>query len=568
MKRSSWRDISTKTTNRIASQLTANQHGENRPSTSLLYDSIIKEICNPAMAVLPILFLYTLYNPTLFDHLLTPLSLVTGLLFPTVGALYESDLEKPRVLTYGRVSTKSQVGTSLPHQKEMNERSVKSMDGIHVDNIEERHTGTELDRDGLNQVRERAEKDEFDVLAVTEIDRLTRAEVFDSIRLFEELSEQDVALYVNSIGVVDWDDLFNLDTLFREAIFARRWINRIKGGAESAYADDFKQGKWTPSKTPFGYKTDEENYLKVDEEKEEIIQKTFELYLEFENRQKTVDRLNELYEFEFEDESEDDETKNDECEECEGDDDECEECEEEDKITDSRVETLLTSRLCIGQFCIRDPEEDGYIAAKEPDLQVVDKEIFFRAQCILEKRSNRGETQKFPESLNEALARFGLDYLVSKIDALSYQCPKCDGEFEKYGSGDVMGDLLSCYKCEDCGYQNTLFRKSEFRELDQTLPLRCPHCPHTGDFECDEVSGSFGEYLYTCQHCEHSFKSTSDPDMNKFERAFEHSEHTFEMDNSTQEPAHSHTPPTDDTTEDEPTDTKQATLSSLTDGVQ
>ena len=332
------------------------------------------------MAVLPIAFLCGLYNPALLDRALTPLSIIASLLFPVVGALYTSDFEEPRVLTYRRVSTNSQLSTGLPHQKEILERAVEGMDGALVKDIKEQYTGTELDREGINQIKELAGEDAFDVLAATEIDRLTRAEVFESVRLFEELSDQNITLYASSIWVVDWDDLLDLRTVISEAIFARRWIERIHGGAESAYAEALSEGKWPYTNLPFGYEKDEENFLSVSEEKREIIEKAFKPYLQFENRSKTADRLNELLESEGE------------------------EAEEEvDELSDSQVKTLLTSRLCIGQLCLGDPEGDGYIVAEEPKLQVVDKKTFYNVQDLLQERSNRGETRNSAELATSAV---------------------------------------------------------------------------------------------------------------------------------------------------------------------
>lgn len=473
-----------------------------RPS---LYNSTIIVIGKIAIAVLPIAFLYYLYNPTLLDHVFTPLSIIASLSFPAVGTLSTSDFEEPQVLTYRRVSTRSQVGTSLPHQKEILERAVERMDGILVKDIKEQETGTDLDREGINQIKELAKEDKFDVLAVTEIDRLTRAEFFESVHLFEYLCDQNITLYSSSLGVVDWDDQLCLRTLTSEAIFARRWIERIHDGAESSYSEALSQGKWPYTNLPFGFEKDKENVLSVNEEKREIIEKTFELYLQFENRSKTVDHLNELLA-----------SENEEAEE-----ENREAGKETGELSDSQVKTLLTSRLCIGQLCIGDPEEDGYIVAEKSDLQVVDKGTFRQAQDLLQERSNQGKTQKFPTYLNKALARFGLNYLVSNIGSIFCQCRKCGGDVEKHGSGEMNGDLLSSYECQDCGYQSTLFQENDFREIHQTLPLRCPYCPQTDDFECKEVPG-FGEYRYICQGCGHSFKSRFDPEKSKIRRALDY----------------------------------------------
>ena len=147
------------------------------------------------------------------------------------------------------------------------------MSGEIVEDIPNIESGATVDRKSLDEVLELAERDEFDVLAVTEIDRLTRAEIFESSQFFEQLRDQDITLYARSLGVIDWDDLLAMRNLFDEAVFARRWYERIQGGAESGCVNNLKEGKWPFGDTPFGYEKDEDNRISRSEANRELAYK-------------------------------------------------------------------------------------------------------------------------------------------------------------------------------------------------------------------------------------------------------------------------------------------------------
>ena len=102
-------------------------------------------------------------------------------------------------------------------------------------------------------------------------------------------------------------------------------------------------------------------------------------------------------------------------------------------------------------------------------------------------------------------------------------------------------------------------KESELQEIHQSLPLRCPYCPQSGDFECEEASG-FDEYRYICQTCGQSFKSNFAP--NKFERAINHPDLAFDIDESYEEKQETRDT-TEATPDPEPMDDEQATLTML-----
>jgi transposase-like protein len=56
--------------------------------------------------------------------------------------------------------------------------------------------------------------------------------------------------------------------------------------------------------------------------------------------------------------------------------------------------------------------------------------------------------------------------------------------------------------------------EDELKNLHQTLPLRCPYCTATEEFEATELreAGTKFDYQYTCDLCEYSFGSNMQPD--------------------------------------------------------
>ena len=80
-----------------------------------------------------------------------------------------------RAVLYARVSTDEQgKGYSLPTQLEALRKYAQGKKNVIVGEFSDTHTGTELDRPGLNQVYSFIEKEGADCLIVYEIDRLSR----------------------------------------------------------------------------------------------------------------------------------------------------------------------------------------------------------------------------------------------------------------------------------------------------------------------------------------------------------------------------------------------------------
>ena len=445
--------------------------------------------------MLAVVLIYILYRGGSLVPISSPV--FTGANISIAATVVGAPLKNKRVVTYRRVSDESQKsGTSLPHQKETLNDAVERMGGTIVDDVKETKSGATTDRKGLNTILEQAENDEFDVLAVTEVDRLTRAEIFESFQLFKDLSDQDVTLFVRVLGIVDWDDLMDIRQVVNEAVFARRWYERIQNGAASGCIEKLKDNKWPFGDLPFGYTEGDDDRVTVNKDDIWFIRRAFKLYLAYGNRAKARDCLNKKLQIAGREE-----------------------------LSDRQMKSLLESGLCIGELRYK-----GVTVNEQPGLQVVPVSMFDQAQEILQERNNHSNAQEYPEYIDRALGRYGLNYMCTILDSLARQCRECGStDLKEHGSAETFGETCRNYQCQDCGYQDTLLNEAEMQELHQTCPLRCPYCPQTNDFDCEETPG-FGEYLYTCQSCGHSFKSEFVP--NKIKRALNNPDVAFDMSDS------------------------------------
>jgi len=408
-------------------------------------------------------------------------TILTGLV--PVGLLDASEVEGDRVLILVRVSSASQSdNTSKSAQLEALRKVVEKIDGAVVEVLEAEESAAEIERSQLNTALEMAKNDEYDILMVYEVDRLSRADPWDTVRYLHDLQQSGITLYCDSYGFIDWDEHYDFEILAREAVFANRWLNRLRKGRVEGVKRKLKAGKWPfGGEPPVGYYTDGQNNLKVDNAYTEFIQEIYQLYRETENKSETHRQIN---------------TKLQQA--------------GLDTISYPQVGTILTSRLVIGRL-----EYAGEVVTTDSELQVIDKSLFQEVQALLSEQGERSESVSKPDFLQAAVDRFGADFVMRLIDSFKpFRCRSCGGNLERHGSTEVWGISMPNYRCHDCSYQGALVNEDELKNLHQTLPLRCPYCTATEEFEATELreAGTKFDYQYTCDLCEYSFGSNMQPD--------------------------------------------------------
>jgi len=416
-------------------------------------------------------------------------TLCVGLL--PVGLLSPEEVEGNRVLILVRVSSSSQSdNTSKSTQLDALKDAVENINGTVVDTLKAEESAAEIERSQLNKALEMAKNDEYDILAVYEVDRLSRADPWDTIRYLTDLQQSGVTLYCDSHGLIDWDEHYDFEILSREAVFANRWLNRLRKGRVDGVKKHLNAGKWPfGGKPPFGYYTDDENKLKLDDAYAEFIPEVFEIYLETENRSETKRQINKKLEQAG-----------------------------LSTITYPQVKTILTNQIVLGRL-----EYAGEVVTTDSALKVIEKPLFHEVQTLLSEQGTRSEATTKPDFLEAAVDRFGADFVMQLIDSFKpFRCRSCGGDLERHGSTEVWGISMPNYRCQECDYQGSLINESELKKFHQTLPLRCPYCTATEEFDARKLreAGTKFEYQYTCKVCEYTFGSDMQPD--KLRRMLNH----------------------------------------------
>ncbi|GAB6879352.1 hypothetical protein JCM17823_16260 [Halorubrum gandharaense] len=485
-------------------QTTNAQSTTARPSIYSIYARYKKRMRNAGIALFLILVIYAIYA----EGSVTVVSDMTSLIYPLLkegsalpllgGLLNKRDVDGDRALLMTRVSTKAQGDNwSTASQRESLENAAEENDLEVVDVLEAAESGAKIERDQLNEALERAQNSEYDILMVYEVDRLSRAEPWDTMNYLGKLCNAGVTLYCDSYGYFDWDEHYDFEILSREAAFARRWLDRLHDGSRKGYEQSLKNGEWPfGSNPPVGYETDDNSKIHLDSDYGEYIPKFFDIYAETGNRKETHRQLNSIF-------------------------------EENglETISYSQVKTVLQSKLCIGKLGY-----DGDVVAECPELKMVQKDRFHEVQSILSSQESAKSSSEIPEFLGDATEIYGLDFVMGLFESFKpFRCRECDGDLERHGTKEIWGVKFPRYQCGCCEYQGPLVTAEELKKLHQTLPLRCPFCSATEDFDISPLRqlGTKFDHTYACSNCGLSFGCNLGP--NRLARRFDHPNLGFEI---------------------------------------
>lgn len=406
--------------------------------------------------------------------------------FLLVGLIQRDELKGQRWVLLSRVSTGKQLdGMSSEAQLGNLEQEADQADGEVIQAFEGAESAATVARETLEEIATLAERNQFDILGVWKLDRLTRADPWDSIAYLRRLKDANIVLYAGTHGYFDWEELYDFQMVIRQVVFAREWYERIRQNAREGVFRHLQNGKYPYGEPGFGFTTDKQKNVHVTSLGEEVIPTAFEIYLETKNRAETRRRINDAFGF----------TGNEE-------------------LTDETMKTLLENRLCIGQLAHK-----GEVINEIPELAVVDKEVFVQTQDILkQRRVTSTGISHVPEWLDRAAERFGSDFTISQIDGFSLECPKCSSDLRHYGSTEIKSDKqVRTYECkgDDCKFVGPLISEDAIDKFHQALPLCCPFYPATEIFKVEEMNVGLYDYRYTCRACDLAFGADAKPDRIK-----------------------------------------------------
>lgn len=204
---------------------------------------------------------------------------------------------KEKLFIYARVSTERQVekGGSLDSQKRLGIEKAKQLD-LDYEIIEEKGRSANKEdlknRPELESLVALIETKTVKYLFVTEWDRLTRNDVLNSY-LKRKFKDNNVIVYTAK-GEFDFN---NIDDEFTSDIFATfaKRENMIRAEkSKRGKKDSAKKGKHHGGATAFGYDSDINKYLVINEKEAEIYQQIVQWHLEGNGVHSIAKKLNDL----------------------------------------------------------------------------------------------------------------------------------------------------------------------------------------------------------------------------------------------------------------------------------
>jgi DNA invertase Pin-like site-specific DNA recombinase len=371
-----------------------------------------------------------------------------------------------------------------------------------------------MDRDSLNEILNAAKEDKFDILMIWSIDRLTRAELWETLIFILELRKQEIIIYSHQDGYFDWEDANDGRRMVNRIINARAQRDAIVNGAADQNKIALENGHWPNGPLGYGLVDLDEEGLVIKSDYEWVIKLAFDLISDG----NSVGEAKKIISSRVENCSSDIDTP-----------------------SKYQLKRLLQNELYIGRLTERKTDEFVRVWDK---IDIIDHEIFNQVQEILsESDSDDGPLiapQDFPPFIYELILRLGQEYIVENISGICWCCPKCrstdirisDTLVDKWGFSIPH---IYCNK-DDC-YNGPVIRLKDLENIDSTLPLVCPECQKTGDFSVESVSDSHFDdaFKYMCNFC--GGELILDKNPNPYKRALESSNaidlrdsDTFEID--------------------------------------
>lgn len=420
--------------------------------------------------ILGILSAVAINNQITFDQIEDNSVETTKTPTPDDGQSDSESEEKPdkSVLIYVRVSSneQSENGRSIDSQIEELTSIVDQhpeMKNCHDPIKDEGETGTDFDRDGIQQVARLVQHADITHLMVDNIDRIGRS-VAETIMFLHELREKfDVKLLSRDreLDVQQPSDRLQVST---QAMMADFDIHSQGRSAKRGRADNFiKDKQWYSwyETVPFGYRIEnpegdnpeESGWLCRIDSLEPVVKDIVETLIDTKSYKRTIDDISEEYEQQLM-----------ECDWV------------TDELTRRQVKSIGMRPLYRGAPTIPVTDLKHYDpnpSVTDPDLQFVSEEKHQRAQAVCDEIYEENSTN--PDILtdvSEYADEFDPHIIESISEPIRLVCPECSSDLSSDGHQETLdGDLGSReYLCtnEDCGYNRKWPRESEL-ELMQVL---------------------------------------------------------------------------------------------------
>jgi DNA invertase Pin-like site-specific DNA recombinase len=424
-----------------------------------------------------------------------------------------SHLKDLRWAIVKRVSTSSQGhGPSLEEQGNQTYELVEYFDGKMKFEFEMEESATTLDNETFDELRKLAKKDEFDVLAVSQLNRLTRADPMEAFEFMQVLCYNDVILCTAENGPYEWDDPDDFDEITTQIVLARKHVLDIREGQKRNWRPKFQAKKWPQGKSgPTLIRLvdvgDEYDLMKLKDGAEIVANEIYDKYIETQNLSETHRYIkNQLPIGEIE------------------------------SLSYSQVRNLVGNRQLTGRF----PRTDEVLAHHE-DLRVISDDKFEKATEL--RKSDNTSEQEDPLESTEALSayaqRFGpLHTILNVLTRFRPICQDCSSIMEWDGdkTGQSLGVTVPKFECSECNNDRSIPSKDAMEQMVDVLPLRCPLCCGTNEFTAEEIktAGAVFDYQYRCNLCEETWGLDKSP--NEIKRVLDNPKLKFSINDDSLEP--------------------------------
>lgn len=414
------------------------------------------------------------------------------------------DLPGYRMVTLCRISDVSATNsTSLTKQDRKLGKEVDILkdeyDGELIKMLSNKQSASSMDREELDEIYKMAKNDEFDILMVWRVHRLTRAIPLETMRYIIKLMDEGIVLYSDRDGYYDWTEPDDNSQIMQRAKTSKEWRDEIHYGSISSNKEILRKGENAYGGLGYGLTTDDENKIIIKDGYDQIIKSIFSAYLGCESTGATAVSVKNKID-------------NDNL--------------SIEPPSDSQVDTALDNELYIGELI--EKKSEVKVREKE-DLKVVDPEDFDKVQDIrsdVEEIDDPPDIDELPSKIYDLISRYGQEYIVDNVSGIRWCCPECRST--NIDISDTTIDYLGisipriyCNNEEICGYQGPVIRNRELERIDMSLPIICPDCQRTEDFDVEEINIEINDtdspeamYRYTCQHCGSSMIKDADPDPN------------------------------------------------------
>jgi len=352
--------------------------------------------------------------------------------------------DAPKGLVYARVSSGGQLdgetsdsgydeGSISGQIEELEDLAEKEGIELPHDPItDEAQTGTNFNREGIQEVFEIAKREEIDYLLVEKVDRVGRSAPETLYFLYVLQSECSVTLLTpaGEQNVAQVKGLLHttLMSLMAEVQNEIR-TNKAKKSRIRGFLNQKNWNNYTHT-VPVGYNQDEAGWLVIDYEEKTIVRDMFRKFVECETYAETERYIDKKYGTSV--------------------------------LDGHRVRTLLTEMTYIGKPRLPDQwvtettyENDMecpelHLLEEESDAEVdVTEDVFHKAQEIIEEKDKKHSEDEETEGVLDFIEEFSLFAVVEGSDPARL-VHHCGEPLVRDGQVDLKGRKVHRYRCPSC----------------------------------------------------------------------------------------------------------------------